>query len=135
MREIELVMNMRTTLYDLRFKRGCGVSREIQFAIWKKSSTLRSWGSRSTIAISTNCKQEVTQPLSMCHLGNVTVEGRVVSPISGGSFLMLGASECIIFIKWVLTVLFFLQTNYFCIGINKQLSWGLYLEVDKPHTL
>lgn len=34
-------------------------------------------------------------------------------------FLMPGASECLIFIKWVLAVLFPLQTlSYFCIGMN-----------------
>lgn len=47
-------------------------------------------------------------------------------------FLMLGASECLIFMKWILAVLFLLQTYYFCIGVNKRLSWGLYLETDNP---
>lgn len=56
-----------------------------------------------------------------CHLGYVTV-GLVVrllvqSQVDFFFILMPGASECINF-KWVLAVLFPLQTSYFCIRIN-----------------
>lgn len=55
-----------------------------------------------------------------CHLGYVTV-GLVVRLLVQSQvdffILMPGASECINF-KWVLAVLFPLQTSYFCIRIN-----------------